>query len=113
VKNTPSPLAGCRESLLYELALEFAFEQPYQALLAEARRMGTCDEVDLLRLGRRLYLDLARLARGEISGISIPARLPRPGEYAPEVPAAPEREGTPRRCDPAVTDGHAPRPFRS
>jgi hypothetical protein len=82
VKNTAPSRAGCRESLPYELALEFAFRQPYRALLAEARRTRACDEVDLLQLGRQLYLDLARLARGEISAIGIPARLPRRGEHA-------------------------------
>lgn len=63
------------------MALEFAFRQPYQALLAEARRTGASAEVDLLRLGRRLYFDMARLATGDISGIGTPARLPRRGEH--------------------------------
>lgn len=79
--NQPS-IAGCRETLLYELALEFAFRVQYGDLLREVHRTGACEEVDLLRLGRRLYLDLARLARGEISRIGIPARLPRRGEHA-------------------------------
>jgi hypothetical protein len=73
--------AGCRETLLYELALEFVFRLPYARLLAEARLTGACDERDLLRLGRRIYFDLARLARGELSSVGVPARLPRRGEH--------------------------------
>ncbi len=72
---------SCRETLLYELALEFVFTLPYGALVAEARRTGACDELDLLQLGRRIYVDLARLARGEISSVGILRRLPRLGEH--------------------------------
>ena len=42
-RDTP----GSRETLLYELTLEFAFALPYAALAAEARRTGACGERDL------------------------------------------------------------------
>lgn len=71
-----------RETLLYELAVEAVLRVPFAVLVAEARRSGACDPLDLLQLGRRLYIDLARLARGEISTIGIPRRLPRQGEHA-------------------------------
>lgn len=70
-----------RDMQLYELALEFAYGQPYEKLLAEARRTDACEEVDLLQLGRKIFLDMVRLSRGEISEISIPRRLPRRGEF--------------------------------
>ena len=78
---TSAQVLRTRDMQLYELALEFAFEQPYEELLAEARRTDACEEVDLLQLGRRIYKDLVRLARGEISHISVPRRLPRRGEF--------------------------------
>lgn len=70
-----------RENHLYELSLEFAFGIPYETLLSQARNRDECDELDLLELGRRLYVDFARLARGDVSQISIPSRLPRRGEH--------------------------------
>ena len=70
-----------RETLLDELAVEWALRVPFADLLAEARRLGACEERDLLRLGRRLRHDAGRLARGEISAIEVPSRLPRPSEH--------------------------------
>lgn len=74
-----------RETLLCELALEWAFRVSYASLVAEARRVGACGEAALLQLGHRLFVDAARLARGEISHIVLPARLPQPGEFAPSL----------------------------
>lgn len=75
-----------RETLLYELALEWAYRCRYADLVAEARRTGACTELDLQWLGCRIFRDVARLARGEISRIELPARLPRPGEHGPPTP---------------------------
>jgi hypothetical protein len=75
-------IQSTRETLYYELALEWALRVPYAALVAEARRTGACDELDLLQLGHRLLADAGRLARGEISSIEVPGRLPRRGEHA-------------------------------
>ena len=74
---------GTRRERVASWALEWAFELPYAALVAEARRTGACEELDLQQLGRRLFLAAARLYRGEISSIENPARLPRRGEHAP------------------------------
>jgi hypothetical protein len=70
-----------RETLIYELALEWAYQVRYEDLVAEARRTGACTELDLQQLGWRLLLDAARLVRGEISSIHLPARLPYSGEH--------------------------------
>jgi hypothetical protein len=75
--------ATSRETLIYELALEWAFRVPYGRLLAQAHRTGCCDERDLLQLGRRLFCDAVRLARGEISSIRVPSRLPGAQEHDP------------------------------
>jgi hypothetical protein len=72
-----------RETLLYELALEAALRMPYSVLLAQAQQTRACREVDLLCLGAQLIRDFARLARGEISSIHVPRRLPHHGEYPP------------------------------
>jgi hypothetical protein len=76
--------ATLRETLLYEVALEAAFGVPYSILLSQARQPRACREVDLLCLGAQLIKDFARLARGEISSIHVPRRLPHPGEHLPE-----------------------------
>ncbi len=75
-----------RETHLSELFLEWAYRRPYASLLAEARATGACAELDLQQLGWRLLHDAARLYRGEISAIHLPARLPRPDEHAPPGP---------------------------
>lgn len=69
-----------RENHLYELALEFVYKRPYEDLLVEVRA-SKAKERDLLELGRRIYLDLIRLGRGEISTIAVPSRMPQPGEH--------------------------------
>jgi hypothetical protein len=80
----PPSRSSTRETLLYELALEWAYRVPYATLVDEARRTGVCSELDLLHLGYRLFLDAARLYRGEISDIVLPARLLARGEHVPQ-----------------------------
>ena len=72
-----------RDYVKYELALEHVLGLPFSVLIAEAKRTQACEMIDLHQMGRQLYFDLVRMARGEISKISIPARLPHHGEFAP------------------------------
>jgi hypothetical protein len=75
---------GIRDTLPFELALEHVFGRPFGELLADGRsRFGADYGRDLLVLGELLFNDMARLARGELSSISIPNRMPNPGEYVP------------------------------
>lgn len=69
---------GSRNTYAYELALEFAFEIPFPLLV-----QGKNEEeiVELLNLGRVLFHDLVRLARGEISAIRFPRKTPARGQY--------------------------------
>jgi len=66
---------------LYAIALEYVIEVPFDNLVIEAARTGTCEKRDLLELGQRIYQDIVRVARGELSEISVPARLPKKGEF--------------------------------
>ena len=74
-----------RDLQLYAIAIENILSVPFGDLVVEAARTGECEKKDLLEMGERIYHDLVRLARGEISEISIPARLPRKSEYAPAI----------------------------
>lgn len=69
------------ETEYFEMALEYVFQRPYPEIADRARRGGDCDESDLHAMGWAIYQDLVRLARGDISRISIPPRLPRRGEF--------------------------------
>lgn len=71
-----------RQLQLYQISLEHFLAVPFDDLVAEAARTGACTRLDLIQMGQRIYFDLARLARGELSSISVPRRLPRPGEFA-------------------------------
>ena len=66
------------------MALEHAFRMRYVDLAAAARRRGDCSSQMLVYLGVRLFIDFARLARGDLSSINVPRRLPRTGEHGPE-----------------------------
>lgn len=66
---------------LASLALAHVFGRSAEALATEAARRGVCDVSDLRYQGARVFVDLARLARGELSAIRVPRRFPRPGEY--------------------------------
>lgn len=77
--NAVAPL--CRENAIYEDTLSSVMGVPFEKLRAEALRTGRCEEADLHCMGRRILEDLVRLARGEISSIVIPRRLPNRGEY--------------------------------
>lgn len=76
-----------RDAEIHEEVLELVFGVPYADLLREMQALGCCEESDVIHLGRRVLRDLVHLARGEISTISVPARLPLPGEYAEEKDA--------------------------
>jgi hypothetical protein len=69
------------ENLYFEITLEYLFGMPYADILEGTIQAGA-READLLQMGHRLYLDLARMQRSEIAEISVPLRYPRPGEYA-------------------------------
>jgi hypothetical protein len=77
-----------RETHLYEVTLEHVFKRPFAQLVQDGRATTGCTERDLLQLGKRIYQDFIRVARGEISSIEIPARMPRAGEYAEAPPPA-------------------------
>ncbi|HEX7123645.1 MAG TPA: hypothetical protein VF178_14815 [Gemmatimonadaceae bacterium] len=68
------------ETVYHEALLEHLFKRPYAVLVRDTLAQGGA-ELDLLQMSHRILLDLARLARGEISSIHIPNRLPRAGEY--------------------------------
>ena len=67
----------------WQRALEFAFGLPFEQILEIAEERRACGRNDLLHMGRKIYWDMVRLARGEISGIEVPRRLPFPGEFSP------------------------------
>lgn len=70
-----------RDTEVYELIVGAVFGVGFDTVYQEARRTGLCHLTDLHQMGRRILFDLVRLARGEISTISIPRRLPYSGEY--------------------------------
>lgn len=69
---------GSRNTYAYELALEFAFEIPFSLLV---QNKSEEEIAELLNLGRTLFHDIVRLARGEISAIRLPRKLPAVGQY--------------------------------
>ena len=79
---------GTRETLLYEQALETVYGRPYALLLSDALNGGTVDARDLLHLGKRLFMDFVRLARGEISSIRVPATIPARDTFLRSAPSA-------------------------
>jgi hypothetical protein len=66
---------------LASLVLAHIFGRPARSLAAEAVRTGVCTVADLRYQGARVFVDLARLACGDLSKIRVPNRLPRAGEY--------------------------------
>lgn len=79
---------------LYAIALEYVFQVPFDDLVMEAARTGVCDKLDLLEMGQRLYRDIVRVARGELSEITLPARLPNRGEF--HLSQEPRKGGNPK-----------------
>lgn len=74
-----------RNNAIYEATLSAVLKVPFAELRAAALQTGQCEVADLHAMGRRILADLARLARGEISAIVIPARLPYRGEYSSDA----------------------------
>lgn len=70
-----------RDTEVYEVIVGAVFGTDFETVYREALRTGLCQRADLHQMGRRVLFDLVRLARGEISTISIPRRLPYSGEY--------------------------------
>jgi hypothetical protein len=73
--------AGEREVQHYQVALETAFGIPFADLVERAARETGATRIDLLRMGRQIFFDTVRVARGELSSVHIPGRMPRHGEY--------------------------------
>jgi len=71
-----------RDTQLFEVVLESVFGVPFEQIKADQRRMAICEEADLHQQGRQILHDMVRMARGEISSIRVPRRLPRRGEYS-------------------------------
>lgn len=71
-----------RENAIVEATLSAVMGAPYEELKVEALRTGRCEEADLHCLGRRILSDLVRLARGEVSAVIVPRRLPNRGEHS-------------------------------
>lgn len=70
---------------IYELAVEQHYGRPFNELAEDIAKAGG-QPLDLHYLGRRLLLDWARVFRGEISAVVVPAtRLPTAQEHAPFV----------------------------
>jgi hypothetical protein len=67
---------------LAAMALEHALHRPYIDIAAEALAPGGPGLQELIHLGAQIFVDLAHLAAGRLSGISVPLRLPYPGEYS-------------------------------
>jgi hypothetical protein len=70
-----------RANHLASLALAHVFGRSARSLADDAVRTGMCTVTDLRWQGARLFVDLSRLARGDLSRIRVPNRLARPGEY--------------------------------
>lgn len=62
------------------MALEHAYRQPWDVLAQRALEPSGPGLEELTLLGATLFTDLVRLARGEVSSIHLPDRLPRRGE---------------------------------
>jgi hypothetical protein len=73
--------AGEREMQLFQIMVEHVFKKPFLSVASQASAETGASAHDLLRMGRQLFFDTVRVARGELSEVSIPARMPYPGEY--------------------------------
>lgn len=58
-----------RETLIYELALEWVYRRPYHIIREHVVAGGLATDAELLEYGRILFQDACRLYRGELNWI--------------------------------------------